>query len=95
MSKNWINKIISFTAIIFLSGGCIPFSKEKPKDNLPDTVSITLPESSKHFVNRFPENYAGPVGDASFFNVNPYEIYFNQEKPLFLNTTNILLKYLM
>lgn len=80
MPKNWINKIISFAAIILLSGGCIPLSKETPKDNLPDTVSITLPESSKHFVNRFPENYEGSVGDASFFNVNPYEIYFNQEK---------------
>ncbi len=80
MSKNWINKIISFTAIIFLSGGCIPFSKEKPKDNLPDTVSITLPESSKHFVNRFPENYAGPSDDSEFFNVNQYEIDFNQKK---------------
>lgn len=80
MPKNWINKIISFTAIIFLSGGCIPFSKEKPKDNLPDTVSITLPESSKHFVNRFPENYAGPSDDSEFFNVNQYEIDFNQKK---------------
>ena len=28
MPNNLINKIISFTAIIFLSGGCIPFSKE-------------------------------------------------------------------
>ena len=68
MPNNLINKIISFTAIIFLSGGCIPFSKETPKDNLPDTVSITLPESSKHFVN------------SEFFNVNQYEIDFNQKK---------------
>ena len=80
MPNNLINKIISFTTIIFLSGGCIPFSKETPKDNLPDTVSITLPESSKHFVNRFPENYAGPSDDSEFFNVNQYEIDFNQEK---------------
>ena len=80
MPNNLINKIISFTAIIFLSGGCIPFSKETPKDNLPDTVSITLPESSKHFVNRFPENYAGPSDDSEFFNVNQYEIDFNQKK---------------
>ena len=80
MPKNWINKIILFTAIILLSGGCIPLSKETPKDNLPDTVSITLPESSKHFVNRFPENYAGPSDDSEFFNVNQYEIDFNQKK---------------
>lgn len=80
MPKNWINKIILFTTIILLSGGCIPLSKETPKDNLPDTVSITLPESSKHFVNRFPENYAGPSDDSEFFNVNQYEIDFNQKK---------------
>jgi len=80
MPNNLINKIISFATIIFLSGGCTPFSKDTPKDNLPDTVSITLPESSKHFVNRFPENYAGPSDDSEFFNVNQYEIDFNQKK---------------
>ncbi|SUA36511.1 Uncharacterised protein [Neisseria zoodegmatis] len=56
--------------------------QEHQKDNLPETVSITFPESAQHFSQRFIENYQGPPADAEFFNVNVHPVHFNSEKTI-------------
>ncbi|WP_082402980.1 hypothetical protein [Neisseria sp. 74A18] len=72
--------IYLLTMTVGLLGACKPMQQEPQKDTLPETVSITLPESAQHFSQRFIENYQGPPADAEFFNVNVHPVYFNSEK---------------
>ncbi|UOO77695.1 hypothetical protein LVJ85_04265 [Neisseria sp. Dent CA1/247] len=80
MLKHFFYLALSITTAIFLLGACKPMQQQPQKDNLPETVSITLPESAQHFSQRFIENYQGPPADAEFFNVNVHPVYFNSEK---------------
>ncbi|UOO75879.1 hypothetical protein LVJ85_07390 [Neisseria sp. Dent CA1/247] len=80
MLKHFFYLVLSITTAIFLLGACKPMQQEPQKDNLPETVSISLPESAQHFSQRFVENYQGAPADAEFFNVNVHPVYFNSEK---------------
>ncbi|KPN74029.1 hypothetical protein AKG43_04995 [Neisseria sp. 74A18] len=82
MHTTMFKKILIYllTMTVGLLGACKPMQQEPQKDTLPETVSITLPESAQHFSQRFIENYQGPPADAEFFNVNVHPVYFNSEK---------------
>ncbi|SUA35943.1 Uncharacterised protein [Neisseria zoodegmatis] len=82
MHTTMFKKILIYllTMTVGLLGACKPMQQEPQKDNLPETVSITLPESAQNFSQRFVENYQGAPADAEFFNVNVHPVYFNSEK---------------
>ncbi|WP_244895175.1 hypothetical protein [Neisseria dumasiana] len=55
MHTTMFKKILIYllTMTVGLLGACKPMQQEPQKDTLPETVSITLPESAQHFANRF------------------------------------------
>ncbi|OSI14685.1 hypothetical protein BV912_12405 [Neisseria dumasiana] len=63
----------------FLLGACKPMQQEPTKDTLPETVSITLPESARHFANRF-TGYIDDESPGEPYSLISYSTTFQPEK---------------
>ncbi|KPN74045.1 hypothetical protein AKG43_04990 [Neisseria sp. 74A18] len=79
MLKYVVYPVLSMMAVIFLLGACQPMQQEPAKDTLPETVSITLPESAQHFANRF-VGYIDDESPGEPYSLTSYSATFQSEK---------------
>ncbi|UOO75878.1 hypothetical protein LVJ85_07385 [Neisseria sp. Dent CA1/247] len=71
--------IYLLTMTVGLLGACKPMQQEPQKDTLPETVSITLPESAQHFANRF-TGYIDDESPGEPYSLTNYSATFASEK---------------
>ncbi|KPN74176.1 hypothetical protein AKG43_04270 [Neisseria sp. 74A18] len=79
MPKYFLYLISLIMTIIFLLGACKPMQQQPQKDTLPETVSITLPESAQHFANRF-TGYIDDESPGEPYSLTRYSATFAPEK---------------
>ncbi|WP_253247043.1 hypothetical protein [Neisseria dumasiana] len=79
MLKYFVYPVLSMMTVIFLLGACKPMQQEPATDTLPETVSITLPESAQHFANRF-VGYIDDESPGEPYSLTSYSATFQSEK---------------